>query len=521
MSDTMMRAEERAVQFSRREKRGVVLGLEWSQLVIAGFGALMLVGPTIFGGWPTGFMVGLVLGGPWIVVGLLRINGEPMLMWIKRFVQHVVSSARGQNRYTFKANSPSAPVTRAEARNAARAAAHPRKDGFKPAQPIRMMLPGEAAELLCYEMSCGSSLVYDPLARTASFAAKVSSDAFELLDEDEKEIRVQVWSQLLAGFSAHPGVLRVQTLDRTVVYPSADILEHYDKMVAANAAGPAISALADASYRDLVSGAATHTRHEMYVVVVLSIDRIRKQVKNLGGGIGALMKMAHTEMDAIEADLPMAGARVDQWLNPRELAAVIREAYDPASVEEIGERTGTYAGASVESGGPMAAVKDWDVLQTDTAVHRAYWISEWPRTAVMPGFMSPLVFAGDFVHTVSIVAEPIATDVALKKVEKEQEDVRVSARLNRKLDRMPTLQQEQESRDIQRREQELVAGHGEVRFGGFVTISAKDKEELAAAEARLRHGAAQAHVELRALYGQQHRGFLVGALPLGRGVSKK
>lgn len=509
------------VQFSRREKRGVVMGLEAIQLVFIGVGAVLAVLLTaLAGGFPAGLGIGLLVGGPFMVLGAVRIMGDPLLTWIRRALAFVVGGATGQNSFKAPVGGPSAATTRAEARNARLAKRQGPKETFKPGKPTRMMLPGEAGELLCYQMPSGCALVHDPVSRTITVIAEVSSDAFALLDEGDREIRVQVWSQLLVGFASHPGVVRIQTLDRTVVHPAGDILDYYQQMSAAHGAGAQINPVADASYQELINRATTHTRHDMYLVVTLSVDQLRRQVRGLGGGIGALMDMVHTEMDAVEVDLPLAGARVERWLAPRELAAVIREAYDPQAIEEIGARSGQHAGVNVATAGPMAAEVSWDTLSTDSALHRTYWVSEWPRVEVEAGFMSALTFAGDFVHSVSLLAEPQSTGQALRKIEKEMESAKSTRRLQQKFGQDLTLQQEQEFDDIQRRESELVQGHGEVSFCGFVTISAATKEELAAAEAKLRHGAAQANVELRVLYAQQHQGFLVGALPLGRGVKK-
>ncbi len=48
-----------------------------------------------------------------------------------------------------------------------------------------------------------------------------------------------------------------------------------------------------------------------------------------------------------------------------------------------------------------------------------------------------------------------------------------------------------------RREAELSRGHAELRFAGFVTVSARDEEELELACERVEHAATQAHLELR------------------------
>ena len=72
--------------------------------------------------------------------------------------------------------------------------------------------------------------------------------------------------------------------------------------------------------------------------------------------------------------------------------------------------------------------------------------------------------------------------------------------------------------DVLRREQELVAGHGDLRFVGYVAVSADDKEELDAACAIVEQAATQAMCEVRRLSGQQAQAFAAAALPLGRGL---
>ncbi len=68
-----------------------------------------------------------------------------------------------------------------------------------------------------------------------------------------------------------------------------------------------------------------------------------------------------------------------------------------------------------------------------------------------------------------------------------------------------------------RREVELAAGYGEVRFSGFVTVSAPDVPQLQQASAEVRRDAARARIELRAMYGQQANAFTF-TLPLCRGL---
>ena len=68
------------------------------------------------------------------------------------------------------------------------------------------------------------------------------------------------------------------------------------------------------------------------------------------------------------------------------------------------------------------------------------------------------------------------------------------------------------------RERELAEGHQEVRFAGYVTVSARDDDELEAACEQVEQAAHQAYLDIQPLWGQQDTGFTQGALPIGRGL---
>lgn len=515
-------AENRRVKFSRLERRGVVLGLSGEQVTWLGAAAAILMSCILSGGFPEGLVKGLVLCALPAFIGVTSWRRIPTITWIRLGLAHLMRTITGQDKYRSRpgertqARERSNQKTRQETQRQNRSL-----KGKKVSPPVRIRLPGEANELLCYTMDNGCALVHDPVQNTATVVAQVGSEGFRLKDAAEQDSRVSNWSQMLQSFATHQGVIRIQTLDRTVVHPSMDILEYYERESAATGAGANINALGDASYRDLVRSAATHTRHDMYLVVVLSETRLRKAIRELKGGIAALMFLAETEMQAITRDIPDAGAKIQRWLTPRELGEVLRAAFDPEATDDLGGRSGEMVGADIESAGPMGGEMGWREMRTDSAYHRSYWVGEWPRVGVEPGFLKNLMFAGDFIHSVALIAEPIPTNQALKKAEKDLEDAHSSLRMAKKMGRTPTRQQEKEAFDIADREEDLVDGHGEVRFFGVVTVSAPTLRELAACETQLMHAASHSKVELRILYGQQYQGFLTGGVPLGRGLAKR
>jgi hypothetical protein len=90
--------------------------------------------------------------------------------------------------------------------------------------------------------------------------------------------------------------------------------------------------------------------------------------------------------------------------------------------------------------------------------------------------------------------------------------------LRRRAGFLTSARRRREAEGVLQREGELADGHGEYRFSGYVTVTAGDPEELAAACAEVEQSAHQAHLDLRRLYGQQAEGF-TWTLPLARGLA--
>ena len=63
-----------------------------------------------------------------------------------------------------------------------------------------------------------------------------------------------------------------------------------------------------------------------------------------------------------------------------------------------------------------------------------------------------------------------------------------------------------------------MAGHGDLRYAGFICVTAADLDALHAARAAIEQAAIQAGCETRLLVGQQAQAFTAAALPLCRGI---
>jgi hypothetical protein len=121
----------------------------------------------------------------------------------------------------------------------------------------------------------------------------------------------------------------------------------------------------------------------------------------------------------------------------------------------------------------MAVEEHWTYVRTDTGFHQTFWIAEWPRQKVFPGFLHPLIYVGEFRHTVTEVIRAVPTTEALRDIRSAQEAHETRRRINTRFDRPLTREQKAEEEEVAQREEEIVAGHGDVRPAAYVTITAQ------------------------------------------------
>lgn len=549
MSAGMIEEEEldwERVRFGRAEKRGIILGLEAHQLVW--FGACVGVGIVfVFAfGFPLGALICLAIiitGG---VLFLPRYAGRSLIQWAQLWQATKARKAAGHGKYLADVRAEAPPLAVSDAHPDGTAAGEsmagqetpgyrssrdPKSGRVVPGKPERFMLPGELAELLGYELVDGTAFVYDPVNRYGILAAQVATEnAFILESEDEQFNRIDAFSAALTALSSQEGIEFVQLTDQTSVVSGAKIRDYYRTKAAqapaGNASGEAVEHLsagelnpfASQAYENLVANGKGIQEHEGWIVIVLSQKQLDRVIKTAGGGLGGFMDAAGNTMGAITTVLADTGASVKTWMNLRELSSVIRRASDPASALEISERTGEFAGVSPASAGPMAMVPSWRDLRTDSGVHRTWWVSEWPRKRAPIGFMEKVIFAGDFRHTVTLIARPYPIEKANKEIGAGLSDWEAGMTVQTKIGRAVSLNQMLEGKDLAYREAQLAEGYGALKIGAYVTVSATDERELEQYSATVRNAAARAKLELRCLYGQQAEGFVAATMPLGRGL---
>jgi len=132
-------------------------------------------------------------------------------------------------------------------------------------------------------------------------------------------------------------------------------------------------------------------------------------------------------------------------------------------------------------------------------------------------FMDPLLGRSSAVRTVAVTFEPIPPERSTREVETAVTRHPADRELRHRFGQSETARLRLAHEATIRREAELAAGHGEVRLAGFVTVSARDEDELRQACAEIHEQAARARLELHRMYGQQAEAFTF-TLPLARGL---
>lgn len=344
---------------------------------------------------------------------------------------------------------------------------------------------------------------------------EVVAPAYPLADRSTQQERVSAWGSLLAQLGQEGTRLAaIQWLERTI----PDSGRGLDDWWRARGHRDAASA---ADYEKLIAEAGpAATRHETYVVVSIDERRCRRAIRAAGGGPDGTAKVLIDELTWVEAGLRRCDVTVVGWLGPRDLGRLVRTQYDPASANGVDNReeTGLGRGVQLRAAGPMAARSTFTHYRTDSGYHAVYWVAAWPRMQVQAAWLYPLLVLGGVRRTISVTAEPIAPSQSFREVRSAKVQKLTEEAQREKLGQIETALDDEEHAALLRRERELVHGHVEYRFTGYVTVTAATESELEDACAQVEQAAVRSVLEVRRVYGEQDQAFIAGALPLARGV---
>ena len=473
------------VKFSRLTRRGVLLGLSLSQLITLATGILSIVGALYAGG-------GILLAytAPILVVAAaltwIPISGRPAVEWLPVAFCWLWRSTGGQLLY--------------------------RRRIVKPRPVGTLNLPGDMARLREYtDPETGAGMIHDPHQQTLTVVCEVSHPAFVLLDPGEQERRVTSWGRVLATVCRSGRISTLQVLERTLPDSGTGLAEWWASH------GTADGTWVSTTYAELIERAGpAGERHATTLSLSLDMKTSARQIRTAGGGTRGAAAVLRQEMNTLVAALRSADLTPTGWLTPGEIAVILRSTYDPAIAATL-ERHGEI-GQSLATAGPVAVNESWTRLRTDSAHHAVLWVSEWPRSLVYPGFLSPVLLSTGIQRSFSLICTPMRSDQAARDIRKKKVEHISDAAQRAKIGQIEDAAQSAEYQDVLQQEADLTAGHGVLRYTGLISISAPTIEELEAGVAAIEQAAIQASCETRLLVGQQAAAFTAAALPLCRRV---
>ncbi|MGN6221661.1 MAG: SCO6880 family protein [Microbacterium sp.] len=487
------------VRLPRRSRQGVVMGMDvWQLTCLAVAAVILLIGVNRFG--PPGLLYAAPAYLPIGVFAFITIHGDSaphqVGIWLMKQLRHAMGATTQ--------------VYRPERSHVAGT----------------LNLPGIRASVQLWDVD-GVACVYNPHDRSVSVTAEVEVQGFLMKDITERYDLSQQWAPVLASFTQRPGIKRAVLQERTIPTTIRAARASYDAAVERHRLDP--ESPIGRNYSDVMDASEPFAvSHRNYLTFTLDLIALGPQLKALGGGDTAVKALARLEARNLADALSAARISVRSWLTVRDVASLARLGFDPEFAANVQNREDDRSGVDPIAIGPMYLEEPRGrngIVYTDSAVHTTMWIHEWPRSETAVGFVEPLVFArtpstGEAItHIFSIVLTPVSVKKALHRIEDDKKIWRGNEKLRAKRGVDGSAADAADWEGLERQEEEIVAGHGEFRYGAYLTVSAHDEEKLDQAIAGMRNALARAGMEPQILYCQQAEALMVNALPIGLGMN--
>ncbi len=367
--------------FGRRDRGGLLLGFRASQLLLLALGAAAVLFGFLSGGGRGG-IAGLAVAVGLAFLAVFEFQGRPLVDWARPLANYAYQRAIGGDRYL-----------------GGQMALH--RARFVP----RLDLPGIAQALRVYRATTPRGPVAVlRLKDRWTVVLQIRCGNYVLADRATQERRVSGWGALLAQCGQEGSrVAGLQWLERTIPDTGSGLQDWWAQ------AGDPTAAYADTYAQLIATAGPTATQHEMFLAVSFDGHRIRRLVRQAGGGPDGTAQVVLAELAWVRQALVRADLEVVGEVGPHELARLVRTQYDPAALTRA---AGDHAtGWRVETrtpiaAGPMAAHAQWAHYRTDTGLHAVYWIAEWPAIPVEAAWCYPLLALSGVRRTISVSATP-------------------------------------------------------------------------------------------------------------------
>lgn len=495
----MTDASEKPVRLPARSRQGMLLSLDGVQVATLLAAVVILWAAVSSPLGPLGLLVAAPVAVPVALAAVFRMHGFPVPTMIGLWLMKKIRTAMGGTTENF------------------------RPEATRPVGTLR--LPGSAANLQVWDTE-GMATVYQPGTRaTVSISCELEAPGFLMKDIGERYQLAQQLSAVLASMTQRQGIQRIVLQERTAPTTIRAAREQFSTVATRRRTRADVAA---ENYLKVLDNAEQFAvEHRNFITVTLDLVALASQVKALGGGKKAAQAVAAVEARNLANALNHAEIKVRGWLTPRDIAALARTAFDPDFLSTVQNRDDEHRGVDLTAMGPMHIEepdKKHGLVYTDSGVHTTMWIHEWPRMDSRVGFIEPVVFSRDpmtseaVTHIFSIVLTPVPVSKALKNVARDKRLWKGNSKLRAKRGEDNSQADEADFRTLIEREEEILEGHGQFSYGGYLTITARDEDTLERGIAGARNAMSQVGMEGQILYCQQAEALMTNVLPLGLGM---
>ena len=509
----------RTYRFAAAEPNGVLGSpysiMQWLTLGLGGVASLIVTTNGVL-------LVGLALAVLTVGVVHVRRHGLELAEWVPLLGAY--GARRLEERVSMIATGRKPGRNRMAQRGHRAPAADTSAGGEDPEPDLPSRLP-KGTRMLSAEDGEGNTfgVLYNPRDRTLSALVGLRVPAYGQLNPDELMRRQRRWGDLQTGMCREGSpVSRLQWIEGTRK-GDADALIDYFIQNRADESGRAGLAVRD--YEEMIANMPAATQeHDLHVLLQISEAKAAPQIKRLNSKdrIAGACEVLAGELAPLAEQRLARGVEYRGVMRPEAYARWLRFCFDPfgrQNLERLAIVDPSQSGTSFSNAMPIAEEERMRSYSTDGAVHATYWISGWPQREVTANFMVPILMRtpNNVVRRISVIQEPRSIDRAIGAVErritldesantyKQEKGFALTGRRRKKMEQ------------LLERENDLNNQYGEMRFSGYITISAASEQQLEEVCAEMELKATGQRIQIRRLYGMQAEAFLY-TMPLGLGL---
>ena len=492
----------RLYRLSPLDRTGVLLGLSIVQIIVTGTG--ITLGAIVMATANT--IVGIAIAIITTAIGVIRIHGEAVLHQLPTTIRYVRKGrSASASSATWLAPLPIlGPVTN--------------PNSVPPAldrQKLHHIDPTDFG-VAPSELRGPVAMIIDKRAGLYAVTVRVAGRQFGLLESHEQDSQLAQWGNVIAQFvQERPIITQIHWSEWAA---PAGINEHRDWLETHKSAQPIADALK--SWEQLIAESGPiATRHEVLLTITSHPSRIRTQRRH-GSRHGATIEALLKETRALLLRLDGAGLYAAA-LTPREHTRNLRLRLDPSIRATLDRREALLGGAagfvSDINSGPLATKESWTSFATDNAIHRSFYVAEWPRLDVRSDWIRELMLWSGCVRSINVFFQPVPRSKSIRAITAQATKIEADMAHRTEKGFRVGASHRRAMQGVTERDEELVAGFVELSYGGVVTVTATSVDELDQASADITQIAASVGIELRPLHGRHAEAF-IATLPVARGL---